>query len=312
MIHLWHLLPFAGGRWDIVYIPWNSAAIGFLPLFDLGMPVVVSCRGSQVSVAPLNPERAVHKAGLTTIFKRAAAVHCVSEAIVADALLYGLDPSKADVIRPAVDPDFFYPSEQQSADRGRFRLITTGTLIWRKGYEYMLAALRRLHDQEIDAHLTIIGDGPERQRVLYTIHDLGLEQQVVLLGRLAPERVREQLWQADAFVLSSVSEGISNAVLEAMACGLPVVVTNCGGMREAVTDGVEGFVVPVRDAAALATALSRLSASSALRRQMGHAARNRIIAQFTLDQQVKQFVDLFEMVVQKHPHEILRSCTPVS
>ena len=114
----------------------------------------------------------------------------------------------------------------------------------------------------------IIGDGPDRQRVLYTIHDLGLQECVRLLGKLAPDEVLHRLQQADAFLLSSLSEGISNAALEAMACGVPVVTTDCGGMREAVTDGEEGFVVPVRDAESMANALMKLAGDAGLRERM--------------------------------------------
>jgi colanic acid/amylovoran biosynthesis glycosyltransferase len=128
--------------------------------------------------------------------------------------------------------------------------------------------------------------------VLYTIHDLDLQDHARLLGRLPAVEVRARLQRADAFVLSSLSEGISNAVLEAMSCAVPVVTTDCGGMREAVDDGVEGFVVPVRDAATMADALQKLAASPGLRERMGRAGRARIEREFTLDRQAAAFVRL--------------------
>jgi len=255
--------------------------------------VVVSCRGAQVSVAPHDPERAEIRSGLRETFERATAVHCVSEALLKDACQLGLDPAKAMVIRPAVDPEVFRPAASRPASDASFRLFTTGTLIWRKGYEWALHAIRLIKDRGVNVQFDIIGDGPDRQRVLYTIHDLGLQDCVRLHGRLCPEEVLSRLQQADAFLLSSLSEGISNAVLEAMACGIPVVTTDCGGMREAVTDGVEGFVVPVRDDVAMAGALERLANDPELRRSMGDAARARVLRDFDLKQQVKAFLDLF-------------------
>jgi colanic acid/amylovoran biosynthesis glycosyltransferase len=115
-----------------------------------------------------------------------------------------------------------------------------------------------------------------------------------LHGRLKPEEVRDKLQQADAFLLSSLSEGISNAVLEAMACGLPVVTTDCGGMREAVTTNVEGFVVPVRESEQMSQALATLCEDAALRTRMGRAARKRVLQEFTLSQQVSNFAALCE------------------
>ena len=298
-LRLWYkLLPFVGQSWDVAYFPWNSAAIDYLPLFDLGLPVVLSCRGSQINVTPHVPHRQVMLKELNITFQKAAAVHCVSEDIKAEASRYGLDPGKARVIHPAVDPDFFYPGERAKLANESFNIITTGALIWRKGYEYALLAIRLLLDQGIPAHFHIIGDGQDYSRLLYTIGDLNLEGKVHLHGRLAPLEVRHRLQEADAFLLSSLSEGISNAVLEAMACGLPVVTSECGGMREAVRDGVEGLVVPVRDPEAMAAALARLAADPELARRLGQSGRQRILQDFTLKRQVEKFIALFRDVVK--------------
>lgn len=296
---LYRFLPFVGGHWDMIYFPWNSAAITYLPLFGLESSVILSCRGSQVNIAPHNPKRYSIREGLRTTFSSASAVHCVSDDIKQEAMKYGLDASKAWLIRPAVDPDFFHPPKQEVPNHDSFRIITTGSLIWRKGYEYALLAIRHLIDNGVPAHFGIIGDGIERQRVLYTIHDLGLEEEVELYGRVSPQRVLALLQQADVFLLSSLSEGISNAVLEAMSCGLPVVTTDCGGMREAVTDGVEGFVVPVRDVDAIAQALQKLWEKPALRVALGSKGRHRVLLDFSLNNQVKRFIDMFEKITAK-------------
>jgi colanic acid/amylovoran biosynthesis glycosyltransferase len=297
-LRLWYkLLPFAGYRWDVIYFPWNFAAFNFFPLFDLNCPVVVSCRGSQInvtSVASPDSIRPVIAAALRATFTRAAAIHCVSEAIRLEAMKYGLDPGKARVIRPAVDADFFCPSEHPGPDHGTFRVVTTGSLVWVKGYEYALQSIRHLVDRGIAIQFDLIGEGPERQRILYTIHDLGLEGRVHLHGRLRPEEVRDKLQQADAFLLASLSEGISNAALEAMACGLPVVTTDCGGMREAIRTNVEGIIVPVREPKEMSQALATLWEDAELRARMGQAARKRVLEEFTLSQQVNNFASLCE------------------
>lgn len=310
LVALQQWLPFAGRRWDVVYFPWNSGAIRYLPLFDLGMPVVVSCRGAQVNIAPHNPRRAAHRAGLVETLGRATAVHCVSDAIAREARPYGLDPAKARVIRPAVDPTVFCPEDGGMREDGRFRIVTTGSLIWRKGYEIALLAVRQLVDAGVPVQFDIIGDGPERQRVIYTIDDLGLHEHVTLHGRVSPGQVVARLQQADAFLLTSLSEGISNAVLEAMACELPVVTSDCGGMREAVTQGVEGMLVPVGDAHATAAALVQLAQDAALRTRMGRAGRRRILRDFTLDGQVAQFGQLLHDAVEAGPATAVETATP--
>jgi len=299
-LRFWNrLLPFAGHRWDVIYFPWNSGAIEHLPLFDFKIPVVVSCRESQINIAPHNPERKAMRDGLAKILRRATAIHCVSKAIAREVQQYAQCLNKTTVIFPAVDPDFFcLPSEPKQSNF--FEVITIGSLIWRKGYEYALSAIHKLVARGGPVRFHILGDGPERQRLLYTIHDLGLENEVQLHGRVSLEQVRELLQQADVFLLSSLSEGISNAVLEAMACGLPVVTTDCGGMREAVTDGVEGFVVPVRDVDAMSSALQRLWKEPALKVKFGQNGRLRVISDFSLANQVFKFIDLMNLAQTLH------------
>ncbi|HYX21601.1 MAG TPA: glycosyltransferase family 4 protein, partial [Thermoanaerobaculia bacterium] len=94
----------------------------------------------------------------------------------------------------------------------------------------------------------------------------------------------------------SLSEGFCNAAIEAMGCGVPVVMTSCGGVREGLTDGVEGFVVPLRDPKAMADAVATLARDPALRARMGRAGRARIARDFTLDRHVSDFVTLLEEV----------------
>jgi colanic acid/amylovoran biosynthesis glycosyltransferase len=275
---------------DVVYFPWNEAAITHRPLLDLGIPVVISCRGSQVAVAPWNPERRAIRLGLAETFERATAVHCVSHAMLEEAVALGLDRSRATVITPAVDADVF---TQGAARRGgrSVHLFTTGSLIWRKGQEDAIQAVRIAADHGVDATLGIIGSGDDRDRLLYAAHDLGVADRVTLHGQLGVAAVLDHLQRADAFVLPSVAEGISNAVLEAMACGLPVITTDCGGMAEAVTDGVEGFVVPVRAPERIAAAIGEL-ADPDVRARLGAAARTRVATEFRLADQITAFAAL--------------------
>lgn len=288
---LYTWLPFIGGDWDVVYFPWNTAAIAYWPLMD-DRPSVISCRGRQINVAPLNPERADLRRGLRLTFAKATAVHCVSEAIRREAARYGLDEAKAVVIRPAVDPDVFRPGNPPQPNGAPLRVVSTGSVIWRKGYEVALQAVRQLVDHGVPVHYDIIGGGEEEQRLLYTIDDLGLREVVRWHGRLKPADVLARLQAADVFLLTSLSEGISNAVLEGMACGLPVVTTAVGGMAEAVSDGVEGFLAPPRDPGATADALYRLWARPDLGRAMGAAGRRRVQRDFNLDDQIAAFAGL--------------------
>lgn len=292
----YRLLPLVGRPADVIYFPWNSAAISYVALYDLGIPVLVSCRGSQVNVGPHDPGRTELRDGLQVTLSRAAGVHCVSKAIQAEAKAYGLDPAKSRVIHPAVDAERFRLPARARIGTGARRVIAVGSLSWKKGFEYALRSLRAARDAGSDLEFEIVGEGADRQRLLFAIEDLGLSGCVRLSGRLPADGVRERLQNADLFLLSSLSEGLSNAALEAMATGLPVVTTDCGGMREAVSDGVEGFVVPIRDVKRMAAALGRLAEDAELRVRMGAAARARVLKEFTLERQVRAFTELLEEV----------------
>jgi glycosyltransferase involved in cell wall biosynthesis len=129
---------------------------------------------------------------------------------------------------------------------------------------------------------TILGgvDPKARLAILAAIEDLGLQAHVDLRGTATRAEVLEALRSADVFLLTSLSEGVSTATLEAMSVGLPVVVTDVGGMREAVTDGVEGLLVPPRDPRSTAEALAELARDPARREELGANGRARVVAAF--------------------------------
>lgn len=271
---------------DVLYLPWTATAVESPELFDRGRPVVVSCRGAQVNVAPWNPDRAALRDGLPRAFERAAAVHCVSDAIAVEAGRFGLDRAKATVIRPAVDLDRFSPSPLPPGPP--WRLVSVGRLTWRKGYEYALLAVRRLRDAGLDVTYEIVGEEADGLATRHAVHDLRLADVVTLTPPLGRDGVAERLRAAHVLLLPSLSEGIANAALEAMACARPVVVTDCGGMREAVD-----YVVPVRDPAALADAVEAVLADP---EPLGRAARARVEQAHDLRDQVAAFARLFREV----------------
>ena len=116
--------------------------------------------------------------------------------------------------------------------------------------------------------------------MLTAVRDFGLEDHVRFLGAVPQEQVLAALQTADLFLMSSLSEGLNTATLDAMAAGRPVVVTDVGGMREAVTDGVEGRLVPSRTPDALADAVLQLASDPELRVAMGRRGHRRVVQDF--------------------------------
>jgi glycosyltransferase involved in cell wall biosynthesis len=247
-------------------------------------------------------------ARLPEVFRRVAGVHCVSESVKDEAVALGLDPTKAWVGRPGVDTDVFRPAENGNGGEWGggevLRLITVGWLRWEKGFEYALEAIRALVDRGVPVQLEVVGSVPaerrnwvdEQQRVLHTASDLELEDRVRLHGHATSAEICRRLQANDVLLHASVTEGIPAAVIEAMACGRPLVATRCGGLHEAVTDGVEGFLVPPRDPGQLAEAMLRLWEDPALRARMGQAGRRKVLADFTLEQEHEVFRAMYRQV----------------
>jgi glycosyltransferase involved in cell wall biosynthesis len=159
---------------------------------------------------------------------------------------------------------------------------TVGMCRPEKNQEVLLTALRRLRVARVDAHLVIAGDGPLREQLRRRAQELEVADRVHFLG--AVEDVRPVLGALDIFVLPSVAvESFSNAALEAMAMGRPVILSDIGGAREMIQDGVEGYVVaPTELAARLPALIAALYADRRKRLQMGAAARNRAVTCFSV------------------------------
>lgn len=278
---------------DIVHFGFSGIAVNMADAIDLlgDARTVVSCRGTGEQVRPVvDPERA---AALGDILRRVDAIHAVSDALAATIVELGAPSDRVTVIRPAIDIERFRrASPVPASPHAPFRLVTVARLHWIKGLDDLLnalAVLRRTHEATLD----IVGDGPESEALRFRAVALGLGDAVHFAGAVGPDRVRAALEQSDAFVLTSLSEGISNAVLEAMALDLPVVSTDVGGMREVITDGVDGLLVPPGDPAALAAALARLIADDELRLDITGAGAERVRTQFTLARQRSELASLY-------------------
>jgi len=138
--------------------------------------------------------------------------------------------------------------------------------------------------------LVIVGDGPERRALEAAATGFNLARSVHFLGRR--DDARDWLWACDAYANSSISEGVSLTILEAMAAGLPVVATRVGGTPE-VVDGTCGRLVPSRDPAALGAALLDFARDPSLRVALGRSARQRLESRFTIDRMVREYRDVY-------------------
>ncbi|MBK8023638.1 MAG: glycosyltransferase family 4 protein [Chloroflexi bacterium] len=279
---------------DLYHFQWPQGLFEFGPVARrLGIPTIVSLRGMAINIQPHTPGNEAYVRNLRRVLPTCSAYHGVSQAILQEAEKFGLVMARARVIYTALDLSFFAPAPTPPPPEP-LQIIMIGRLEWVKGYEYAVRVLEQVVNRhQIDARLVIIGDGEDEERVRFTAADLGVGDRVVLAGKLPPDGVRDMIHRSHLLLHTALSEGIANAVVEGMACGLPVVTTRAGGMDEAVGDGIEGFVVPSRDVPALAEAVARLAHDPDLRQKMGSAGRARALRQFAPDRQGAEFVDLY-------------------
>jgi colanic acid/amylovoran biosynthesis glycosyltransferase len=292
--HFLRHFPLRALHADIIHFEFLSLGAMYPLARDvLGIPVVVSCRGNDVHTLELR-SREDQRAAIDCI-ERADAVHCVSDEMASSVRRLSGRSVGLHVNRPAVDVERIAARTAWSG--GPVRLLSTGRLVWKKGFDYLLTALSTLARRGVEFEARIVGEGELFNVLRFSIEDLGLRDRVRLEGAMTSQQVLEQLQRTDVFVLPSVEEGISNAVLEAMATGVPIVTTNAGGMAEAITDGNEGFVVPVRDVEMLADRIEKLVRDPHLRASMGAIARQRAEREFSIARQVKGFEDIYEAVL---------------
>jgi colanic acid/amylovoran biosynthesis glycosyltransferase len=179
------------------------------------------------------------------------------------------------------------------------RLLCVGRLTPAKCQVLLVQACALLRDRGVPFQLTLVGAGPDRERVERAIAELGLQPHIALTGALNQEAVREQFAQADIFVLPSLAEGIPVVLMEAMASGVPCVTTPVNGIPELIEHERTGLLARPGDVESLAGELQRLIADPTLRRRLALAAHDKLLADFDLDHNVAALGRIFDQFPQR-------------
>jgi sugar transferase (PEP-CTERM/EpsH1 system associated) len=216
-----------------------------------------------------------------------------------------ISPAGIAVLANGVDSERFSPRpEKKLACRACLNLPetslligTVGRLVPIKGQALLLHATKLLLERGVDLHVALAGDGSELDNLRYLTASLDLSNRAHFLGAL--KNVEDFLNALDVFVLPSVSEGMSNTLLEAMSSGLPVVATRVGGNPELIQENVSGQLFRVGDVAELAEHLSALAGDVELMQTLGASARARILAEYGLDAMVGRYRNLYRQLAMR-------------
>ena len=198
-----------------------------------------------------------------------------------------------------VDTHLFRPGPRASGKDG-VTVLHVGRLSYEKNVDLLLRAFARIAEQHPAARLTIVGDGPDREALARLAGELGLGERVHFTGFVPHEQLPAIYQAADLFATASTIETQGLVVLEAAACGLPVVAVDALALPEAVHHGVNGLLAPAGDEAALAQHMARLITDAGLRQRMGAASRH-LAEEHSLEKVAAQYERLYRKVAAAPP-----------
>jgi colanic acid/amylovoran biosynthesis glycosyltransferase len=279
---------------DILHFEFGALAADRVYLKEiLRCRIVVSFRGYDLNYAGLDRPDYYRE-----VWEKADALHLLGEDLWKRAQERGCPSGKKHMlIPPAISLGHFKPRPRLHKAAGTperpLKILSVGRLVWKKGYEYGLEAVKLLKEQGIRCDYEIAGGGDFLEGIAFARHQLGLDDTVKLAGSKTPAEIEALMQDADVFLHPAVSEGFSNAVIEAQAMQLPVVCTDADGLPENVADGKTGFVVPRRDPKALAEKIRLLCKDPELRKEFGLQGRKRVETLFKIEDQIEAFERLY-------------------
>lgn len=216
-------------------------------------------------------KKGIYKLGFSFFnFKPVAICPTVKQTLIKD---MKIAPNQIATVNNGVDIKRFTPVEAACRDGRAIRIISVGTLYWIKNQSMTIRAVSTLHELGYRVELTLLGDGIDREKIRNEIKERKAEHYIFALG--TKKNVEDYLRQSDIYVSSSKTEGLPLSILEAMACGLPIVATNAGGTRDIVIDGENGFLIQVDDEYTLEKRLIDLIKSKDMREAFSKKSREK-------------------------------------
>jgi colanic acid/amylovoran biosynthesis glycosyltransferase len=293
------------GYVDLIHSHFGPSALFAVAARRAGVvqaPIVATFHGSDVTVLPKRRGFDIYRSG----FQEIEALTVGSTFIAGEVVRLGATASKVHVVPQGVDTRTFARSPCREELNRPFTVVTVARLVEVKGVDVALRAIASASTHVPDLRYVVVGDGPERPGLERHARELRILDRVTFLGAQDRAGVIRVLERSDVFLLSGVRastgavEGQGLAILEAMATGLPAIVSDIGGPGETVRQDETGFLVPERDVEGFARRIVELATQSARRRTMGNAASMDVARRFSLDGQLDELERLYQEVLVAH------------
>lgn len=283
----------------LVFFGMPTGPVGLLVNKLKGIPYVLSLRGGDVPGFMGKELARMHGLAMPVtkrVWSAASAIVVNSEGL--HQLAQRTVPDRTvEVVPNGIDLDLFCPVRRAGTPGGKVRLLFVGRLANQKGLPYLLQALAGLEKAIIDRiEVELVGSGPEEARLRSMSAGLDLSSVVRFAGWVPRVEIVEHYQRADVFVLPSLDEGMPNVVLEAMACGMPILATDIRGNRELVQDNMNGLLVPTEDVESLVRALRELVTNDGLRARMGEKSRA-LVGRYSWSSTADRYLELSKQIV---------------
>ncbi len=263
------------GKSDLLHAYWTPSGLVALMVKGIrNVPVVVTLWGSDIYFARTPLFAGIFK----WLMRKADAIVCESDSFRNQLIQLGIPTKKISVIANGIDFEAFKPSDKTTARRrlnlpqDKTIIINVGGLSPVKDQKILIEAASQIIANKPDLLLVLVGEGETRKELEALVQSKGLQEQVHFTGFQKVTKIPDWLNSADIFVLTSVSEGNPNIILEAMSSGLPIIATAVGGIPEMIRDGEEGLLIPPRSPEALAEKLNTLLGDPELQKKLSQNA----------------------------------------
>jgi glycosyltransferase involved in cell wall biosynthesis len=277
----------------IIFFSIPSGILGPFIKKNFGVPYIISVRGGDVP--GLEPGLGlVHKLVQPLrrkILKNALKIVANSKGIAAASQI--ADPFAVEVIPNGVNTEYFSPAKKNKKDDAVFQFLFVGRFQPQKNLFFLLENIAEFKKAiEEDFILNLVGDGPQKKELLNYATKLDLRDNIRVHGWLKKDELLKQYRINDCLINPSVYEGMPNVVLEAMACGLPVIASDIMGNNELVKDGYNGFLFPLHDGSAFQNVMKTIFENSEERKRMGTNSRDDVRRKFSWQSTAKQYEDI--------------------
>ncbi len=277
---------------DIIHIEWLSLMECFTSLkYCIDARLVVSCRGTQFVNGRDAQE---NNASFISTLKRPAGIHAVCEnfARTAREIREKKNSDVTTIYSGVPDP------HKMPIISNVLSFCIVGRLTAIKDHELGLQALKIVRDLGYDCTLDLVGDGTDMARLRYAAMDLNIQNAVRFHGALNSSKTMEHIASSGCLILTSIHEGVANVVLEAMALGVAVISTDCGGMNEVIVSGYNGLLVPRHSAQAIADAMMHMIQNPLHAKSMAYHGRLTFLRRFTIEKSTRSWIEFYQGVIK--------------